>query len=329
MVSVLGWFASQPTAFETTLVSTLVSALVAVLTALMTLLVAPVLKYRFDLRLATQKTNLHYRVEQQRALRDSLLHYQGMFVEVAATLSARLWNFYAVENRDWLALHGNYRVVASDRGYFVRSFAYRILAVAAVARLVERDSIFIDRAVVRRTDFELLVALRLALRIWTDVDLFRDLPYDPKYARDHFFIDDLRAMADSFRSNRHGEVLLSFDAFQGAIAAADHRYVEVLRYLDGLGRGEHRYRFDRLVCSHLLLLAVLNGYGYDYQRTSLRALEDVARKCEHEQVLANLSDLIRQVKLDRNPSFREIVIVAERVVRQRRMVVEPPAAAAL
>jgi hypothetical protein len=324
MVSVLRWFTSQPTAVQTTIVS----AIVAVVTALLTLLVAPVLKYRFDLRLATQKTYLQYRVEQQRVLRDSILRYKGMFLEVAAALSARLWNFYTVENRGWLALDGNYRPVESDRGYFVRSFAYRILAVVAVARLVERESIFVDLSVARKADFELVVALRLVLRSWSDIDLFKDvLSYDPRYATDHFFIDDLRAMADSFRSNRQGEVLLSFDAFQEVIKAADHRYVSIFRYLDGLSRGESRYRFDRLVCAHLVLLAVLNGYGYDYQRTSLSELEHVARHCEHERVLTNLAALIRDHMLDRNRAFHQVITVADRVAAERRPVVRPAEAA--
>ena len=122
----------------------------------------------------------------------------------------------------------------------------------------------------------------------------------------------------AFRQNPPGEILPSADTFDAAIAGPNHRFVRVFRYLDGLCCGESRYRFDRLVCVHLVLLAALNGYGYEYQKTNRKQLEAVARKIEHWRVLANLTTMVRALRLDRNASFADLVRAVERVASERR-----------
>jgi hypothetical protein len=62
----------------------------------------------------------------------------------------------------------------------------------------------------------------------------------------------------------------------------------VLQFFDSLYRGENRLRWDRLVALHLILLAFINRFGYDRQRSQQVQFEDVAKQMLHPEILANL-----------------------------------------
>jgi hypothetical protein len=97
-----------------------------------------------------------------------------------------------------------------------------------------KESLFIDATVATEADHNFLKALNMNMRVWTDTDLFQSLDYDTNEAK-------------------------------------DHPYVEIFRFLDGVRSGEDRFRFDRVICAHLVLLATLNSFGYDYQETPKKA----------------------------------------------------------
>lgn len=300
------WMASLPAPVE--------SAAIAAIVSLVTALLAPLLKYRLDLSLETRKLNVQYRAEQTKALRDRLVRYKGQFLEVAASLSDRLWNFYAHEEHGWLQMDGSYHgSPLTDERYYARSFAYRILGLLSIARLVERDAVYVDLTVVTPSDFRFVVVVKLMLRMWSNVTLLNGLEYDSYNQRDHIFVDTLRLMADAFRCDKPGELLLSPDGFRQALEAPDHAFSVLFRYLDDVRCGEDRYRFDRLVCVHLLLLAALDAYGYEYQRASLLQMIEVASRCEHRQILRNLVGILREWHLERDKSFRKIIEAVSRV----------------
>ena len=62
-----------------------------------------------------------------------------------------------------------------DAGYYARSFAYRLLAVFSLVRHVESAALYIDATVAQRADLAFIKALKLYLRTWTQVDLFKGL----------------------------------------------------------------------------------------------------------------------------------------------------------
>jgi len=158
-----------------------------------------------------------------------------------------------------------------------------------------------------RQDFNFLKALKLNLRVWTDTALFDSLAYDQGVASDHFFRDDLASMADQLQDKDSG--IISLKAFSRAIQHDKHPYVDVFQYLDGVCSGEERFRFDRIVCAHLVLLATLNSSGYDYQQSTAERMAEAAGKCEHPAVLANLEYMIRSLMLEKDPGFQQLLQV--------------------
>jgi hypothetical protein len=278
----------------------LAAAVIAAVVSVTTTILSTTLKYWYDTRHHSRKLELEYRYEQSKKLRDHIALNKGRLLEACDSLNHRFWNYYANESHGWLALGDRY---TGDAGYYARSFAYRLLAVFSLVRQVEAAALYIDATVAQPTDLTFIKVLKLYLRTWTQVELFEGIPYNSDDATDHFFSDELRGVADAFRTE---ETILSLKTFEERIQTKDHPFTPILTFLDGLSASEPRLRHDRVVAAHLVLLAFLNRFGYDFQRYDDAALTSAAEHCK-PQVLANLGRLIRRMGLADDPEFGRLV----------------------
>ncbi len=297
MSLVYGWFNGvQPAA-----AAALVSLIVALVTTVATVLIAPSIKYAFDRRLEDRKLDLTYRYEQRKALKDHIGRHKGAFLESAEALSGRMQNFHHHEQRGWLELKGK---CAGEIAYYPTTFAYRLLHALGTGRMLEREALFIDASVASDDDLSFLKAVKLNALVWRMASLFDQVPYDDEEAKDHFFKDSLASMADSFF---HNGTALSLGQFTTTIGRDGHPYVEVFRFFDGMHAQDGRFRYQRLVCAHLVLMATLNRFGYDFQQSDLAKLREVAGLLSAPGVRANLIQLIRRMRLERDASFAQLI----------------------
>jgi hypothetical protein len=288
-------------ALEPGVVAAIVSLVVTVLTLAVSTFVAPRIKFSFDERLEAQKLELAYRSEQIKALKDHLARHRGRFLEAGDDLSHRLWNYEQNQAKGWLKLNGQY---AGTVPYYALSFAYRLLACLAAARRMEREAFYVDATVAAEEDFAFLKALKLGNQVWTSTTLFDGLDYDSAIAADHFFGDRLTSMAEQLDS---AEPTMSLKRFESAVAEEEHPFVDMFRFFDGLCAGEDRYRHDRAICAHLVLIATLNRFGYDFQTTEVEEIIQVISTAKNPEVLANLKVLVERVKLDKDPEFSRLI----------------------
>ncbi|MFL1897510.1 hypothetical protein ACJWDR_00255 [Streptomyces tauricus] len=283
------------------------SAAVSAVVALIVAVVTPSLKYGFDKRFHRRKLDIEYTYEQQKELRNRIALYKGLLLETGGAMRNRLWNFLEHEGHGWLRMRGS----CAESGYYMRSFAYRMLCLVAACRLIERQALFVDSIVAAKSDRRFLEAMKLNIAVWTSADLYAGLPYDGGRNNDHFFRDHLSDIADTLYQ---GEQLVSFTEFSRCLAEDDHKYRIVFTFLNGATRGEGgRFRFDRLVAVQLVLLATLNRFGYAYQKVPQHQFNTVAQECEHPVILANLCASIREFGLEKEEGFRYILSAANTI----------------
>lgn len=297
VVGVLDWLGD----LEPGVVAAGVSLVVTSITLVVSTFIAPRVKFSYDKKLEARKVELAYRSEQTKALKDHLARHRGRFLEAADNLSHRLWNYQQNEAKGWLQLNQRY---AGQMAYYPLSFAYRLLASQAAARRMEREAFYVDATVAADDDFAFLKALKLGSEVWTAATLFEDLPYDDASAADHFFGDRLTSMAEELDS---AEPVMRIKEFESAVAEDEHPFVDIFRFFDGLCAGEGRYRHDRVVCAHLILIATLNRFGYDFQATEDAKIGEVIARVENPEVLANLRVLVERVRLEEDPEFSRLL----------------------
>lgn len=88
------------------------------------------------------------------------------------------------------------------------------------------------------------------------------------------------------RDDSYDGSILSFTKFASATRLERHGYWPLFQFLDDL-HFNTALRTDRFLSAHLILVAILNAFGYPYQRTEQSRIADVARRCKHVEVLRN------------------------------------------
>jgi hypothetical protein len=84
------------------------------------------------------------------------------------------------------------------------------------------------------------------------------------------------------------ERIISLDELR-ALMGKEEWLDSTLNFFNGLRADENnRYRWDRLVALHLILLAFIEDFGHEFQRPTAKTIEDVAREFRNPEVPRNL-----------------------------------------
>ncbi|HEV2357696.1 MAG TPA: hypothetical protein VGZ23_08830 [bacterium] len=130
--------------------------------------------------------------------------------------------------------------------------------------------------------------------------------YDDTYAHDHIFKDTLRTARDQCWSDGGFVSLEGFMKFNGKIRSLK----QVFELFDGLSYGVERLRWDRLVAFHLVLMAFINTFGYDMQRSNQAQFTEIAPKFRHHDVLGSLVIWIPKLGLGQHREVAKITCAA-------------------
>jgi len=281
------------------LTAAIISAIVALIVAMITALLAPTVKYGLDMRLERRKLELSYRAEQSKALRDHIGFHKGAILGAADELAVRLGNYQATPDAPtWLQ---------NKRGYYARSFAFRILANWAAIERFNRQAVYIDARVATRPDWTFLKAAKLNLDAWSAVRLFDGLGYSGFETSDHFFRGQITTFVDSLtypgsdRSRTWGE-------FGKALDEGSGDFDELFNFLSGLDAKTSQLKYQRLMAVDLVIIATLNSFGYDYQRKPPERIREISARCCPE-VRANLRQMMVDLNLEKEQGFRELAKV--------------------
>jgi hypothetical protein len=285
------------TSLNPTLAAAVVSAVVSLIVAMITALLAPTVKYGFDRRLERRKLELAYAAEQSKALRDRIGFHKGTILSTAEELAGRILNFQETPKApEWLK---------GQKGYYVRTFAFRILAHWWATDRFYREAIYIDAEVATRRDWAFAKAVKLNLDVWSQAELFNGLGYSGDRASDHFFRGQITSIVESF-SLPGSDRARSWAEFEQALEEHLHDFGHVFIYLNRLRRMTSDLKYQRLMASYWVLVATLNSFGYDYQRKSMDRVSEISSQCGPE-VRSNLRGMILELSLEREPGFRELM----------------------
>lgn len=237
------------------------------------------------------KVKTDYEYEQRRKLRELVGQYHGRLLYAAESLNHRMVNLYANHEKGWLVRHDQ----EVPPGYYLLSTVYRFLNVSALVRQLESQALLLDPKIAEKQDFTFLSYVAALRWVMTDVALFDGLSYDAYHERDHFFSDHFRLYSEA--CVKDGRVL-SYDEFSNG-PSASQQLEPVLRFFSGLSKAEERYRWDRLVAMHLILMSFLNTFGYKRQRCKPESFAQAASMVKNRRVLSNLVSWLPSHDLDR------------------------------
>ena len=288
------------------------AALIAGIVGLLTGFVGPALKHAFDRWSVRHRLEVEYEYEERKKLRALIGKYHGRVLEAAESLNHRLWNLQENQDKGWLAIGGRFE--EAQEHYYFSTTVHRLIALMAYFHQFQGDAIYIDGRIAKDKDLLLLKFAKALEWALTDVALFEDLAYDGFYATDHIFKNHLHLACEACGTESG---VFSYSEFQTVLAegTVQDQLKPVLCLLDGLTRDEDRYRWDRIVVFHLILMAFINCFGYKMQHSSIEQLRRVAGTVCHPEVLTNLSVWMKKLGLTEAKANADMAMVIASAVR--------------
>lgn len=281
---------NSSTEIQVALIAAVVSVFTAILTLVATFILTPLGQYLIGKRELRHRLSTEYEYEQRKQLSNTINRYRGLILNSADLMKSRIFNLYVNEKQRWLKVRekkdgqGQNSKDYRGTGYYFTTTVYRFLAVSAAIQRFENEALYIDPKIAEKEDFDFVYGLKLLQRVATDTSLFKGTDYDQFKSTDHIFSDTLRKIADSCWSDDRFVTREGFESLMGE----DRDLDTVLEYFDDLKANETRFRWDRLVAFHLLLVAFINTFGYRFQCTTEDKLRDIVERLEHDVIGANL-----------------------------------------
>lgn len=279
------------------------AAIIAVIVGIIGGIVGTYIKHYLDKRLLRHRLETEYEYEERKKLQALIGRYHGRILLAAEHLNHRLWNLQANESRGWLSVNGDYGEPADY--YYFKTTAHRFISLLTLIYFFQKEALYIDSRIAKRNELAFLKFAKSLEWVLTDVALFHDLDYDDYHQRDHFFIDHLRLICDCCTSDGNVMPLLQFQS-QISTCGDDEPLKQLLDFFNGLCANEDRLRWDRIVAFHLLLMAFINTFGYDMQKSTAQQFAEIAKSAKNPKILRNLKDWLAKLGLDNEKEVEHI-----------------------
>lgn len=270
---------------EKEIITALISAGTSVVTVI---LFKPIV----DKHLLKFQLKQNYKAEQSKKVKEHIAMHKGQLLASAELLNNRLKNFAKNYNEPWLVTNGEYTNV----NHYTDTTVYRFLAFFAEIKLIEKDLIYLDATISQKIDLRMIKYFRLFHEVMCDVDLFNDFNYDKTFPTDHFFTTPFYNLSNSLIVENK---VIDLDKFLLEKRTIVNKISIVYKFFDSINPNESRLRCERLKAFHLILIAFLNEYGYDYQKTSKEKQLFIKQNLGGYKLLDNLKHLIAKFKLDK------------------------------
>jgi hypothetical protein len=274
--------------------------------------------------------------EERKKLRDLIGRYQGRMLEAALDWDRRMTQLYDGHFSD---LRPGEDGRLDDGQYYYQSVVFRFLSLMSLSRRFEAEAFYIDAKVAEDDDFDLLRYAKAFLWVMIHPEI---TPDDGQPGLDHFRSDSFRPLLDLCHARRRRllpetrseEGWLIFDRPRYR-ALRDHRQAleqapevdELLAFFDGIAPRDLeerdagvrlRRRWDRIVVSHLLVLAFVGRCEYSWQRGVEPQIQSAAGMLLYpDELLSQLGACMDRLGLGDQPSTA-VVLEAVREAARRR-----------
>lgn len=273
--------------------SALIAAAVAILTLLLRALTKPIWERSFH----KFKLESDYKYDQRKKVREAISKYKVPLLNSAESLNHRLWNFSKNASEAWHIRRNEENI--SDK-YYLLSFCYRFLLFFSLCRKVDLELVYLDSTVSTKKDLELLKYLKLFPQIFSDTEIFKGTGYNRSVATDHFFSDEFRELVSAMSDD---DKVLSYSEFKKKVE--EGKFTHLISYFSGISLNHSCLRWQVLNSFHFILMAFLNDYGYDFQKTSKQKIVDLAKSLPPNMLIKNACTFIERACLSNNKEVRK------------------------
>ncbi|WP_282354624.1 hypothetical protein [Pseudomonas sp. PS01303] len=272
------------------------SALIAAAVTIATLILRAITSSIWERYFHKFKLESDYKYDQRKKVREAISKYKVPLLNSAESLNHRLWNFSKNAPEAWHIQRDGEHI--SDK-YYLLSFCYRFLLFFSLCRKIDLELVYLDSTVSTEKDLDFLKYLKLFPQIFSDTEIFKGTGYNQSVATDHFFSDEFREFVREMSSD---DKILSYSEFKKKIE--EKEFIHLITYFSGVSVDYSCLRWQVLNSFHIILMAFLNDYGYDFQKTSKEKISGLAKSLPPNNLIKNAYIFIERACLNNNKEVR-------------------------
>lgn len=280
-------------------------ALISVCVSILTFLITNWLKNYFENKLLQRNLETEHKFEQRKKIKEAIAKYKIHLLTACEDVNHRFWNLSSNHHKDWIKVDGEYGI----EHYYFHSTVYKLLSLYAWVGKIKKEMIFLDTTIASKEDLEFVKFLKFFPNVMCDLTFLVGKDADGEYAVDHFFRVAFELFPDCISDNVG---IKSFADYKASIPNLQTDLHPLYIYLDGVSPNEKRMRWDRLHLLHLTTIIFLNNYGYDFQQTDDKKLEEVLTKPKVSNYLKNYFSFLKEYKLDNNKEVKRLENIARK-----------------
>ena len=277
-------------------------ALISVIVSIVTFLTTHFLKNYFENKLHKSKLETEHKFSQQKKIKEVLSKYKVHLLTACEDFNYRMWNFSVNHSKKWHCISEKDNDYQQPHYYF-HSFVYRFISVLAWVKKIQKDIIFIDTTLATKNDLEFIKFSRTISQLFCDLQFIEGKNADGTYATDHFFRDKLNLFPDVIITENGIE---AYSEYIENLENMQEPLFELYQWFNGISPTENRRRWDRLYFLHLIIMAFLNNYGYDFQKTDKTKLKQIISYPQKELNMKGFFELLSGYKLNENKEIRKL-----------------------
>lgn len=276
------------------------SALIAAAVSILTLLLRAVTNPIWERNFHKFKLESNYKYDQRKRVREAISKHKVPLLNSAESLNHRLWNFSKNAPKAWHIQKDGEDI---SEKYYLLSFCYRFLLFFSICRKIDLELIYLDSTVSTKKDLDFLKYLKLFPQIFSDTEIFKGTDYNHSVATDHFFSDEFRELVRVMSDD--DDKTLSYSEFKKKVK--EKEFTNLISYFSGISANHSCLRWQLLNSFHFILMAFLNDYGYDFQKTSKVKILELAQSLPPNRLIKNACILIERVRLNNNKEVRKAI----------------------
>lgn len=280
-------------------------ALISICVSVLTFLITNWLKNYFENKLLQRNLETEHKFEQQKKIKEAIAKYKVHLLTACEDVNHRFWNLSSNHHRDWIKIDGDY----GTEHYYFHSTVYKLLCLYAWVGKIKKEMIFLDTTIASKEDLEFIKFLKFFPNVMCDLTFIVGKDADGDYAVDHFFRTNFELLPDCI-SDTDGPK--SYADYKSKIPNLQADLHSLYIYLDGVSPNEKRMRWDRLHLLHLTTIIFLNNYGYDFQQTDDKKLEEILTKPKVSNYTKNYFKFLKEYKLDDNKEVKRLENIAKK-----------------
>ncbi|MGJ0847752.1 hypothetical protein ACR77J_13765 [Tissierella praeacuta] len=251
------------------------------------------------------RLKLEHKYNERKKIKNILSKNKMFLLWAAEELNYRIWNLYNNYDKKWV--DSNTTNKENLKGYYFKSFLYRISIFYTWIHKIESEIEYIDVTLADKEDLYFLKYLKVFTKLICNYQLIND--YDKTYGshsqKDHLFANNLTEQCRNLSQLdfMNDSVFLEWNLSHNNIFAD---------YIKGIHPDENRYRWDVLQLLHILIMCFLNSYGYDYHYTTKEKFRNLLHApYMHKRLIPNFINLISSFKMESEPELKKFILIYE------------------